>query len=93
MIHAKLSDSDTNTSDQIKISRDTSGKLIVASAAVTATSVSLIATMPAHAEDAAAAVNTMVTSLSTIATAALAVALVPMTISFAFRIVKRVMSF
>lgn len=81
------------SSDKLTLSRDRSGQLVIGG--VAATAATLIAVSPAQAQssDPAAAVTTMVSSLSTIAGAALVVALVPMTISFAFRIVKRVMSF
>lgn len=52
---------------------------------------SLIAVQPAKA-DPIADVNTMVTGLGTLAGAALVVALAPMAIAFAFKIIRRVMA-
>lgn len=52
---------------------------------------SLIAVQPAKA-DSIADVTTMVTGLGGLATAALVVALAPMAISFAFKIIRRVMA-
>lgn len=53
---------------------------------------SLIAVKPVHAQTAIADVTTMVQGLGGLAAAALVVALAPMAISFAFKIIRRVMA-
>ena len=68
------------------------GKAVATGAAVAGGAALTLAVTEQPAEANVADVAAMVTSLGTLAAGALAVALVPVGIYFAFRIVKRVMS-
>ena len=61
-------------------------------AGVSVVGASLIAVRPVHAQTAIADVTAMVNGLGALAGAALVVALAPMAISFAFKIIRRVMA-
>lgn len=78
-------------SDRV-LRRDKSGALVVGGGAVATAAIATVAWEQPSRADSMADVTAMITSLGGLAAAALVVALVPMGIHFALKIVRRVMS-
>jgi hypothetical protein len=88
---AQQTDLEISNLPSADLRRDSNGKYIVGTAIVTAGTAVIAYEKPSRA-DAVADVTSMVTSLGSIAAAALVVALVPTVIFFAMKIVRKVMA-
>ena len=86
-----LDDLDTQFANEAKI-RNAQNLAKYGITGVTVVGASLVAVQPVKAQTAIADVTAMVSGLGGLAAAALVVALAPMAISFAFKIIRRVMA-